>query len=108
MQERPTSIRDLYTNAPLGVYPQYTDFLDPLHAPLKHLTGILDPICPSSSAAASTGTGLGRSGYEALLELEGRQRQVVMEKLLDEDLGVNDPFKAAMGLVLTSKMGLQW
>ncbi|RXW25389.1 hypothetical protein EST38_g487 [Candolleomyces aberdarensis] len=98
MHERPTNIRDLYTNPSLG-YPQPTDFLDPLHAPLKHLTEILDPICPPT---------LGRSGYEALLDLEGRQRQVVMEKLLDEDLGVNDPFKAAMGLVLASKMGLQW
>ena len=96
-------MRDLYTNAPPPLatesYPQYPEFLDPLHAPLKHLTGILDPIFPPTS---------GHGGYEALLELEGRQRQIVMEKLLDEELGVNDPFKAAMGLVLTSKMGLQW
>ncbi|KAJ2916992.1 hypothetical protein MD484_g3411, partial [Candolleomyces efflorescens] len=98
---RAPGMRDIYTNAPPAAesYGQYPDFLDPLHAPLKHLTGILDPIFPPTS---------GRGGYEALLELEGRQRQVVMEKLLDEELGVNDPFKAAMGLVLTSKMGLQW
>ncbi|KAJ2934494.1 hypothetical protein H1R20_g2600, partial [Candolleomyces eurysporus] len=98
MHERPMNIRDLFTNPSLG-HPQHTDFLDPLHAPLKHLTEILDPICPPT---------LGRGGYEALRDLEGRQRQVVMEKLLDEDLGVNDPFRAAMGLVLASKMGLQW
>ncbi|KAJ3517812.1 hypothetical protein NMY22_g13883 [Coprinellus aureogranulatus] len=71
------------------------DVLDPLHAPLKHLTDIVTPICNH----------LGIS-FEKLADLDGERRQMVTEKLLDEKMGEQDPFKAAMGLVMASKLGL--
>jgi hypothetical protein len=73
------------------------DFLDPLSAPLKHLTDIISPVCDSLGIP-----------YDRLTSLDGTKKHELMEKLLDEDMGERDPFKAAMGLVMASKLGLKW
>lgn len=70
------------------------DILNPSLAPLKHLTGVLDEF------KGSDGT------YSSLFNENARGR--LMGCLLDETLVETNPFQAAMGLSLLSKVGHQW
>lgn len=71
-----------------------SDYLDlsSLHydyAPLSHLQDRLEPFrLPESTCL------FGREG--------------MVDHLLNERLGAEEPFQAAMGLVLLSKLGLEW
>ena len=72
----------------------YNETLDPSLAPLKHLTDILGEFRTQD----------GR--YTKLVDLQ--EREGLMECLLDNELARRSPFQAAMGLVLLSKLGLEW
>ena len=68
--------------------------LDPLLAPLKHLTDILD------NFKDAEGT------YMPLTQEE--YRPGLMKCLLDQGLAERSPFQAAMGLSLLSRLGVKW
>lgn len=68
--------------------------LDPLLAPLKHLTDILE------NFKDEQGT------YMPLMQEDQHER--LMGCLLDERLAERSPFQAAMGLSLLSKLGVEW
>jgi hypothetical protein len=70
------------------------DVLDPTRAPLKYLTDLLEPFKNEDGV------------YSGLLD--GEKRDSVLNTLLDEELEAGDPFRAAMGLVMASKLGLKW
>jgi hypothetical protein len=70
------------------------DVLDPTRAPLKYLTDLLEPFKNEDGV------------YSGLLD--GEKRDSVLNTLLDEELEARDPFRAAMGLVMASKLGLKW
>lgn len=70
------------------------DVLDPTTAPLKYLTDLLEPFKNEDGV------------YSGLLD--GEKRDSVLNTLLDEELEARDPFRAAMGLVMASKLGLKW
>lgn len=70
------------------------DVLDPTRAPLKYLTDLLEPFKNENG------------DYSRLLD--GEKRDSVLNTLLDEELEAQDPFRAAMGLVMASKLGLKW
>lgn len=72
----------------------YNTALDPSLAPLKHLTDIL------GSFRDQAGT------YAKLVDMQ--EREGLMKCLLDDELARRSPFQAAMGLVLLSKLGLEW
>ena len=72
----------------------YNEALDPSLAPLKHLTDVL------ARFQDQDGT------YTKLVDLQ--EREELMKCLLDEELARRSPFQAAMGLVLLSKLGLEW
>ena len=72
----------------------YNAVLDPSLAPLKHLTDIL------GGFRARDGT------YAKLADLQ--EREGLIKCLLDDELERRSPFQAAMGLVLLSKLGLNW
>lgn len=62
----------------------FPTYLDSRLAPLKYLTDVVEPFMDEDE------------GYNSLMNLEGDQRRSVMERLLDEDMGVNDPFKSTL------------
>jgi len=68
--------------------------LDPYAAPLRHLTDVLDPYRDE------------RGTYTRLMDEQ--QRPALARHLLDESLLERNPFQAAMGLSLMSKLGLEW
>ena len=70
------------------------DVLNPTTAPLKYLTDLLEPFKDEDGV------------YSGLLDRE--KRDSVLNTLLDEELEARDPFRAAMGLVMASKLGLKW
>ena len=72
----------------------YNEALDPSLAPLKHLTDVLERF------REQDGT------YTKLVDLQ--EREGLMKCLLDDELARRSPFQAAMGLVLLSKLGLEW
>ncbi|KAF5319928.1 hypothetical protein D9611_011018 [Ephemerocybe angulata] len=74
---------------------KFLPFIDPMHAPMKHLSDIMLPVCDSVG------------GYENLGQLGSQQKQEVIEQLLNEDLE-KDPFKATMGLNMAYQLGLRW
>ncbi|EAU85781.1 hypothetical protein CC1G_04998 [Coprinopsis cinerea okayama7 len=90
-----TSSENVSTTMPTLTSP-FPTHLNPNLAPLKHVTDIVEPFVDEAG------------GYSSLMDLGSDQRKVVMERLLDEEMGRKDPFKAAMGLVLASKLGLEW
>ena len=69
----------------------YNEALDLSLAPLMHLTVLRD----------EDGT------YTKLVDLQEREEQL-MNCLLDDQLARRSPFQAAIGLVLLSKLGLEW
>ena len=72
----------------------YNEALDPSLAPLKHLTDILGEFRDQDGT------------YTKLVDLQ--EREGLMKCLLDDELARRSPFQAAMGLVLLSKLGLEW
>ena len=72
----------------------YNEALDPSLAPLKHLTDVLGRFRDQDGT------------YTKLVDLQ--EREGLMKCLLDDDLARRSPFQAAMGLVLLSKLGLEW
>jgi hypothetical protein len=72
----------------------YNEALDPSLAPLKHLTDVLGRFRDQDGT------------YRKLVDL--REREGLMKCLLDDELARKSPFQAAMGLVLLSKLGLEW
>ncbi|KAF9562645.1 hypothetical protein CPC08DRAFT_796205 [Agrocybe pediades] len=68
--------------------------IDPRFAPLRHLTDIL------SAYRDENGT------YLRLLD--ERERPALTRCLLDKGLLERNPFQAAMGLALASRLGIQW
>ena len=72
----------------------YNETLDPSLAPLKHLTDVLGKFRDEDGT------------YTKLVDLQ--ERRELMNCLLDEELARRSPFQAAMGLVLLSKLGLEW
>ena len=72
----------------------YNEVLDPSLAPLKYLTDVLERF------RGQDGT------YTKLADLQ--EREGLMKCLLDDELARRSPFQAAMGLVLLSKLGLEW
>ena len=72
----------------------YNEALDPSLAPLKHLTDVLGRFRDEDGT------------YRKLADLQ--EREGLIKCLLDEDLASRSPFQAAMGLVLLSKLGLEW
>jgi hypothetical protein len=72
----------------------YNEALDPSLAPLKHLTDVLGRFRDEDGA------------YTKLADLQ--EREELMKCLLDDELARRSPFQAAMGLVLLSKLGLEW
>jgi len=70
------------------------DILNPSLAPLKHLTDVLDEFKDSEGT------------YSSLFNEHSRGR--LIGSLLDEKLVETNPFQAAMGLSLLSKVGHQW
>jgi hypothetical protein len=72
----------------------YNEALDPSLAPLKHLTDVL------GGFRDEDGT------YTKLVDLQ--ERKELMNCLLDDELARRSPFQFAMGLVLLSKLGLEW
>jgi len=81
---------------PSVVNPDYLEALDPLRAPLKHLTGIL------TEYRDEDGTYL--SLLDGLQDPAGRRR--IIGHLANEELVSHDPFSAAMGLSLLSRLGV--
>jgi hypothetical protein len=76
--------------------PAHLEALDPSRAPLKYLTTIL------TEYRAEDGTYLSLlDGLQYPLE-----RKKIVERLSDERLVLHDPFIAAMGLVLLSRLGV--
>ena len=72
----------------------YNEALDPSLAPLKHLTDVLGRFRDQEGT------------YTKLVDLQ--ERDGLMKCLLDDELARKSPFQAAMGLVLLSKLGLEW
>jgi hypothetical protein len=72
----------------------YNEALDPSLAPLKHLTDVLGKFRDQDGT------------YTKLVDLQ--EREGLLKCLLDEELARRSPFQAAMGLVLLSKLGLEW
>ena len=72
----------------------YNEALDPSLAPLKHLTDVLGRFRDQDGT------------YKKLVD--SREREGLMKCLLDHELARRSPFQAAMGLVLLSKLGLEW
>ena len=72
----------------------YNEALDPSLAPLKHLTDVLERFRDEEGT------------YTKLVDLQ--ERRELMNCLLDDELARRSPFQAAMGLVLLSKLGLEW
>jgi hypothetical protein len=72
----------------------YNEALDPFLAPLKHLTDVLGRFRDQDGT------------YTKLVDLQ--EREGLMKCLLDDELARRSPFQAAMGLVLLSKLGLEW
>ena len=72
----------------------YNEALDPSLAPLKHLTDVLGKFRDEDGT------------YTKLVDLQ--KREELMSCLLDDELARRSPFQAAMGLVLLSKLGLEW
>ncbi|KAF8158070.1 hypothetical protein B0H34DRAFT_707397 [Crassisporium funariophilum] len=70
------------------------DVLDPSRAPLKHLTDVLEDFKSQDGK------------YSGLLDTQ--EYENLLRCLLDEELAMTNPFQAAMGLVLLSKLGLHW
>jgi hypothetical protein len=69
----------------------YSSALDPLKAPLKHLT-ILQSL------------DVDRTDMSPVFDTA----DLMIDRLLDERLAVDDPFQATMGLVFLSQLGLNW
>jgi hypothetical protein len=67
----------------------YISPLDPLKAPLKHLTILQSLDMDHMDDAFDTA-------------------DLMIDRLLDEQLVVDDPFQATMGLVFLSRLGLSW
>ena len=72
----------------------YNEALDPSLAPLKHLTDVLGRFRDEHGT------------YTKLVDLQ--KREELLNCLLDDELARRSPFQAAMGLVLLSKLGLEW
>lgn len=72
----------------------YNEALDPSLAPLKYLTDVLGRFRDQNGT------------YTKLVDLQ--EREELMKCLLDDELARRSPFQAAMGLVLLSKLGLEW
>ena len=71
----------------------FPTFLDPDHAPLSHVKHLVHPFLTELGA------------YRELLDIDGARREKVLESLLNKNL---DPFTAAMGLLLATKLRLAW
>lgn len=78
------------------VDPANLEALDPLRAPLKHLTGVLPEYRGEDGAYLSLLVGLQNPAC----------RQKIVGCLSNEELVLRDPFAAAMGLVLLSRLGI--
>ncbi|KIM43022.1 hypothetical protein M413DRAFT_26229 [Hebeloma cylindrosporum] len=86
-----------YNEIPLVDYPLHDismDVLNPSLAPLKHLTDVLEGFKDSNGT------------YAPLLNENARGK--LMSCVLDETRVETNPFQAAMGLSLLSKVGHQW
>jgi hypothetical protein len=80
------------TNELSQAHQHYAAVYNPSMTPLKHLT-VLQPF----------ETHFGPHGVYAALD-----KNVALDRLLDENLADVDPFQAAMGLVFLSRLGLDW
>ena len=89
--------RDNTTNFTYSNETQVSEWnvLDPFHAPLKHLTGILGEFRDENGS------------YEGLLVQDDSERhKKLVHTLADPELLLNNPFEAAMGLSMLSRLGL--
>jgi hypothetical protein len=74
----------------------HLDVLDPLRAPLKHLTSILTEYRGDDGTYRNLLVGL----------TDPARRRKIVECLSNEELIFHDPFSAAMGLSLLSGLGV--